>query len=360
VATFRERGGRWQAIVRHKNLDKPKVKTFKKLTDAKSWARGVEGAAERHIAVAGAMEGSLRPLIEKYEREMWPIKKWGETKAALLTQLARDLDKPLTWFTKSNVLGYARGLRAGGLSPSTVDKRLSCLREVFGAARDVWDAATPIEGLSEAIAAARRLKVMGPSRERDRRPTAEELACLLAYTPTGNNAFIDLGAVVRVLSILPLRLGELCGIRWEDLNEERRSALIRGSGPVEGRKHPDILAKEGNIEEVPLIEFGGVDIFELISGRPSYLDRPFPYIPHSVSEAFIQACLRLKIENLHLHDLRAHAISSLLEADVPIPQVAKLSGHKDWKVLKRHYDRIKAAKVHDAIAAAETRAQPPR
>jgi integrase len=209
----------------------------------------------------------------------------------------------------------------------------------------------PVQAVAEAISAARRLKIIGPSQERDRRPTSDELAQLMTFVPTSANAHIDLGAVVRVLSILPLRLSELCGIGWADLNEERRSAVIRG------RKNPDILKRGGSIEEVPLIEFGGVDTYAVIARRPPYMDSPFPYRSNSVSQLFAQACLRLKIDDLHLHDLRGHALSSLLEAEVPIPQVAKISGHKDWKVLAKRYARLKAARVHDAIAAAETRAR---
>jgi len=352
VASFRERNGRHQAIVRYKGVDE--TKTFAKLTDARSWARALEHKADKGEAIPNAMEGTLAPLIGRYEKEMGPVKKWGETKAAALTLLARDLDKPLPWFKKSNVLGYAKDLRADGLSPSTIDKRLSYLREVMSAARDMWEAEVPFQAVAEAIAAARRLKLIGPSKERDRRPTQEELTKLMAYVPTAANAHIDLGPVVQVLSVLPLRLSELCGIGWPDLNEERRSTIIRN------RKNPDILEREGSIEEVPLIEFGGVDTYALISGRPRYMDSPFPYRANSVSQLFAQACLRLKIEDLHLHDLRGHAISSLLEAEVPIPQVAKISGHKDWRVLAKRYARLKAARVHDAIAAAGTRAQTPR
>jgi integrase len=363
MATFRSRNGRHQAIIRRAGM-KPLSKTFAKLGDARKWATGKEYQLDHEEHSPRALDdSSLRPMITRYEREMWKIKKWGDTKDSALSILARDLDKPMPWFTKVNVLGYARKLHAEGLSPSTIDKRLSYLREVFGAARDLWGAETPLGALEEAVSAGRRLKIIGSSQERDRRPTDEELAKLLAWEPKAQNAFIDLRAVVRVLSIMPLRLSELCadddeakkgnGIAWERLIPTRRSAIILG------RKHPDILVKEGRVDEVPLIDFGRVDTYELVAGRPDYLPRPFPYRANSVSQLFRQACFQLKIDDLHLHDLRAHAISSLLEAEIPIPQVAKLSGHRDWKVLAKVYARLRAAKVHTTIAAAATRAPTP-
>lgn len=71
-----------------------------------------------------------------------------------------------------------------------------------------------------------------------------------------------------------------------------------------------------------------------------------------VSAAFGDAVLRLGIKDLHLHDLRAHSLSRLLEAGVPIPQVALISGHRNWKILARNYSRIDPASVHDSITRA--------
>jgi hypothetical protein len=53
--------------------------------------------------------------------------------------------------------------------------------------------------------------------------------------------------------------------------------------------------------------------------------------------------------DLHLHDLRAHAVSSLLEAGMSIPQVALISGHRNWKILARNYARIDPTSVHEAV-----------
>src|SRR3546814_15283962 len=68
----------------------------------------------------------------------------------------------------------------------------------------------------------------------------------------------------------------------------------------------------------------------------SDLDRIFPYNPRSVGTAFRRACRALKIENLHFHDLRHEATSRLFEAGLRIEQVALVTGHRDWKMLKRY------------------------
>jgi integrase len=336
MATFRQRGGRWQAIIRR--VDLKATKSFDRLADAKSWARAKERDADLgHMP--GKMSGTLASLIDRYERELWPEKRWGANKDYELTVLKRDLGtRPLDAFTQSQLLAYVRGLE---VSPSTAANRLSYLKEVLRAAKDLWGFTVPLQAVQDAITAGRRHGVLGKSQSRERRPTAEELAAIIDYSKDREGT-IDLGVVVRILSVMPLRLGELLRIGWADEIRDRRSVILRG------RKHPDVREKEKQ-QEVPLIEFRGVDTYDLVFGRPRYMESPFPYKPNSVSMAFIMACKELGIKDLHLHDLRAHAISTLLEAGMPIPQVALLSGHRNWKILARHYARIDPASVHDTL-----------
>jgi len=344
MATFRQRGGRWQAIIRR--VDLKATRTFDRLQDAKLWARGKERAADLAETMPGKMAGTLGDLIGRYEKELWTEKRWGPTKAHELVVLRRDLgNRALDAISQTGLLTYAKGL---GLSGGSVSTRFSYLKEVLKTARDLWGLTVPLPAVEGAISTGRRLGLITKSGVRDRRPTEAEIAAIIAYTESRPAMMIDLGAVVRALTVEPLRLGELLGIQWADLDEKRRTVLIRN------RKHPDIKVREGNDQEVPLINFGGVDVYDLIAGRPRYLPSPFPYIGSSVSAAFTLAALRCKIEDLHLHDLRAYAISKLLEGGVPIPQVALMSGHRNWKVLARHYARIDPVSVHDAIARASS------
>jgi integrase len=314
MATFRQREGRWQAIIRR--VDLRASKTFARLIDAKTWARALERDADLGKTMPGKMLGTLEAVIDRYEKDVWKSKRWGPSKTHELSVLRRDLgNRPLSALSQSTLLTYLRGLKITG---GGIASRLSYLREVLKTARDLWD-----------------LRV-----------------AIIAFAESQERAMIDLAAIVRVLSVIPLRVGELVGIEWSDLNRERRTAILRS------RKHPDIRVREMNDQEVPLIAFGGVDTFALVADRPGYLPSPFPYKVSSVSAAFHFAALRCQIVDLHLHDLRAHALSSLLEAGVPIPQVALISGHKNWKTLAKHYARIDPVTVHEAVTRAQKSSGP--
>lgn len=339
MATFRQRDGRWQAIIRR--VDLKATKTFDRKADAQAWARARERAADLAEVAPAKVLGTLGPLIDRYDKEVWPVRRWGLNKANELRTLKADLGARLLSDLKPGVLvAYATGL---GLSPGGVSTRLSYLREVLKTAHALWGTPVPLADVDAAIATAKRLGVAGKSGVRARRPMQEEIERVIAVADARGQTEIDLPVVIRILSVLPLRVGELLGIQWSDISEKRRTVMIRS------RKHPDARVKETNHQEVPLIAFKGIDTFALVADRPRYLESPFPYKRPSVSVAFHQCALRAQVMDLHLHDLRAHALSALLEAGVPIPQVALISGHRNWKVLARHYARIDPASIHDAL-----------
>lgn len=342
MATFRQRGGRWQAIIRRADLKA--TKTFDRKVDAQAWARAREREADLAEVAPAKVLGTLGPLIDRYDKEVWPVRRWGLNKANELKTLKEHLGARLLSDLKPGALvTYVTVL---GLSPGGVSTRLSYLREVLKTANDLWGTPVPLADVDAAIATAKRLGLAGKSGVRARRPTPEEIERVIAVADAREQAAIDLSVIIRILSVLPLRVGELLNIQWGDISESRRSVLIRS------RKHPDARVKETNHQEVPLIAFKGVDTFALVADRPRYLDSPFPYKRPSVSVAFHQCALRAQVLDLHLHDLRAHALSALLEAGVPIPQVAMMSGHRNWKVLQRVYSRIDPVSIHDSITRA--------
>ena len=59
---------------------------------------------------------------------------------------------------------------------------------------------------------------------------------------------------------------------------------------------------------------------------------------------------RLGIRNLRLHDMRHEAISSFFEKGLNIPEVASISGHKDWRMLKV-YTQPKAQDIRNKLNA---------
>jgi integrase len=106
---------------------------------------------------------------------------------------------------------------------------------------------------------------------------------------------------------------------------------------VRDRKDP--RNKDGNDQRVPLVDLNGYDAWEILMEQrrsTNNTGRIFPYNPRSIGTAFRRACVDLGIADLHFHDLRHEGTNRLFEAGFQIEQVALVTGHKDWKMLKRY------------------------
>ena len=64
---------------------------------------------------------------------------------------------------------------------------------------------------------------------------------------------------------------------------------------------------------------------------------------------FGHQCRDLKIDDFHFHDLRHEGTSRLFEAGFSTEQVSLVTGHKDWKMLRR-YTHLKPEALHNARA----------
>lgn len=171
-------------------------------------------------------------------------------------------------------------------------------------------------------------------------PTKAELEAIIrTYAGMGRQK-IDMTSIIEFALHTSMRQSEICGLEIEDLNFEEKSIVIRK------RKHP--TEKEYNDETVPLLPKAWAIIEKLVEGRSA--GRIFPYNPKSVSTSYTRARSKAGIKRpTRFHDIRHKAISDFFAMGLNIPQVALMSGHKDWQTLKR-YTHTKAADVHTAYA----------
>jgi integrase len=127
---------------------------------------------------------------------------------------------------------------------------------------------------------------------------------------------------VRFAIASTMRRGEILRLRWSDLHG--KTILVRD------RKHP--TEKFGNDQRVPLLR----EARAIIERQPRTSERIFPYAKATVSAAWANSCKRAGIEGATFHDLRHTGITLLFRMGFQIQQVALMSGHRDWKMLRRY------------------------
>lgn len=329
MAAIRKRGKRWHAEVR-KAGSEPLYKSFPTKAAAERWAKRIElDIEDGRIRTGHAVTGTVAELIERYEREVDPIKSFGRSKASSLGLLKRGLGGiKVRDLDATAVIRFAHQRRAEGAGPVTISVDLSYLGTVLRTARALWRLSLSDEPVREARDALRIIGLVGRSRSRNRRPSQAEIDALCARWRRNERQKLPMADIVEFAIASAMRLGEICRIRWADLDAAARTIMIRD------RKDP--RAKSGNDQEVPLLQVTGYDGLEIIVRQPRLGPCIFPYKAASVSTAFDRGCEAAGIVGLTFHDLRHEAVSRLFEAGLRIEQVALISGHRDWQQLRRY------------------------
>jgi integrase len=350
MATFsRLSSGSWRAQVRRKG--RYVSETFLRREDARQWATD----AERQIDRGGtpnpsriARLSTFGELIDLHISDLKEVgRNLGRSKAATLAMLKRELGgKTLAEIDRERLIKFGRRRAAEGAGPVTLSMDVGAIKLILSHAAAVHGLTVPVEPVDLARIALKRLGLVGKSNERDRRPTEEELEKLFAEFDGNQRLTIPMSRVVKFAIATAMRQEEICRVTWDDLNTRTKMLLIRD------RKDP--REKKGNDQRIPLLASSGHDAMALIEEqrelRGNQEQRIFPYNHRSAGTAFRRACQDLKIEDLHFHDLRHEGTSRLFEAGFAIEQVSLVTGHKDWKMLRR-YTHLKPEALH-AIANA--------
>ncbi len=157
-------------------------RTFDRKQAASAWLE----KREKELAKPGALDRlqapdpTLAAVIDRYTNES--IKKIGRTKAQVLRAIkAYDIaNKRCSEITSVDVIAFANQLVIN-VKPQTVANYLSHLAAVFAVAKPAWAYPLDQTAMNDAFVVAKRLGIASKSRERDRRPTLEELDRILKY-----------------------------------------------------------------------------------------------------------------------------------------------------------------------------------
>lgn len=343
--------GKWRVQVRRAGIYR--AATFETKREARDWSGQVETQAH-HIAASGFAPppkgATLADLIDKYNETS--VKLPGKTKAATLAMLKRDLGKvklsALSAVVLRDFIDRRLDAGAGGV---TIGADLSFLSAVLTWGRHARRIDIPERLALEARSSLKHRGLNTRGREREREPTAEELARLYAHWQASPRQIIDMPLVCKFALASGMRLSEICRIEAKDVDTEALTVIIRD------RKDP--RNKAGNDQTVPLLPDAWAIVKPLLAEADGGL--LFPFRPASVSTAFTRACKDVEpsIEDLHFHDMRHLATAQLFRMGLDIPRVALMTGHKTWAMLRR-YTNIKPADVHAAVAAKVGKAAKPR
>ncbi len=320
------------------NRDKVTVyqesQTFARKQAAVAWAKRREtelsepGAIER----ANRVGHTVKQMIDRYLVEAEKARPLGETKRRTLnaiksSYLGEKVDSDISQQVLVDYALWRMSPEGGAVKPQTAGNDLAHLGSVLSLARAAWGYEVNPLAMTDARLVLKKFGYNMKSRERDRRPTLDELDKVLEHffeMLQRRPSVIHMPKVMAFAIYSTRRMDEITRILWADLDEHRQAVKVRDM------KNPG--QKIGNDVWCHLPD----EAWQIVQSMPRERPEIFPYNTDSVGTAWARACKMVGIDDLHFHDLRHEGVSRLFEMEWDIPRVASVSGHRDWNSLRRY------------------------
>lgn len=356
MATFEQRTNddgseSWRVKVRLKGYQ-PATATFERKTDAKRWAAATETAMRegRYFATSEAKRRTVADLIDRYVRDVLPDKKgrgsqgpqlaWWRTELGALTLAdltparigeARDKlagkvleprGKPLPDDDRGTTVGHRKASGRSAkrapappepkrISPATVNRYLAALSHALTVAVKEWG------WLDDSPM--RKVRKKAEPKGRVRFLADDERMRLLEACKEGPPWLLP---VVTVALATGMRQGEILGLRWPDVDLERKRLVMHET-------------KNGERRAVPLTGPALTTLRAWSKVRRLDTDLVFPETK-GFHHRWWDALERAKLTDFRFHDLRHTAASYLAMHGATPSEIAEVLGHKTLQMVKRY------------------------
>lgn len=245
-------------------------------------------------------------------------------------------------FTKKHFIDYCRE-RIATVCAATNNQDVSVVSGVLKYAGSAWDDCADVT--DAAVRAAKPFLVkngyIAKSTPRERRPTDEEIATLLAYFAIQNARSrnkIDMVKMTNWQLKSGRRISESCRALWADWDRETHTMVVRKMKDPKNRN---------KTKRVALPDGAQAMLVAMWETRDPNEPRMFPYIAQSVGSKYTRAKKVLGIKGLRLHDSRRECGTRLIEVEGYSSEEAILvTGHDSTKEFERTYRKMNPALFH--------------
>jgi integrase len=307
----------------------PVTATFERRTDAKEWGKATEASMRegRYFPQREAKRRTLGDLVDRqletvrtkrphdYDRQRGLLGWWrenlGDYALASVTPalIAEKRDKLL-----SENIGTPE--QPQHRAPATVNRHLAALSKAFTNASREWNwiQDNPLRRVTKETEPPGRVRYLS---ERER--AALMAACQKSELP-------ELYLIVLLALTTAMRRGELLGLRWPDVDLERRLIVLNKTKNRERRSVPIVPDVTALLREHAKVRRLDSDLlFAGNEGRSVDID-----------SAWYAALSAAKIKDFRFHDLRHTAASYLAMSGASVPELAAVLGHKTLAMVKRY------------------------
>ena len=290
-------------------------RTFNTRKLAKDWAARKEIELQSQDVYQKAKPLALRAVIEAYIAE-YPVS--GRTKLLEIQRLLKYkiVDENIYTLSSKIIVDHIRE-RNKTVSPVTANRDLIWMTSVAKTMRATIRPKYDTDCFEDARVVLKKERLISTPQKRKRRPTKRELLRL------SRGMSKEMRHIMWFAIYSCRRESEIANMRWDDINHENRTVLIRNL------KDP----RQTNVQKRAKLPRSA---YKIIMRQPQTSEKVFAMSTQDICLQFIKARDQQGIEDLRFHDLRHEGISRLFERGLGIPQVQQVSLHSTWNTLKRY------------------------
>ncbi len=323
--------GKYRARFRQRGLDRSA--TFSTKAHATKWLSAQEAEIDAQRLHMPSPNKTLGDILRRYADEVSPTHRGERWETIRIKKFFADdpllVATPLTDLHQEHFIAW-RDARLREVSPGTVNREWTLLSAALNVAVREWRW-LPNNPMST-------VKRPAQPKPRDRRITDDEIerllyACGYERDKTPETLQARVGACLLFAIETAMRAGEIVGLTWDRVDIRGRTAKLTET-------------KNGTTRVVPLSR-EAVRIIEQMRGADDSLI--FGITSAQLESLFRKARDRALISDLHFHDSRREALTRLA-AKVDVMTLAKISGHRDLRILQAVYyapDMSDVAKLLD-------------
>ena len=316
MSAIRKRVNGWQARVQRKGFAE-KCKTFNNKNDAITWAREIEYQMDRGTFINRNQleKTTFAELLTRYLNEITPHKKGADTEQYRLKKWLKSplANRSLSALKAKDFAVWRDSRISENAAANTIRLELAVVCHMFNIARTEW-------GFESLTNPTENVRVPRLPNGRTKRVSDEEIEAIIKNTWS-----YELPYIIKIAIETGMRRGEIASLEWKYIDLNKRILTIPTS-------------KNGEARSIPLSK-KSVSTLSMLARRVD--GKVFGMTAHAISYAFIRACKRAGIKDLHFHDLRHEAITRFFELGLNVIEVSSISSHKSLQMLKR-YTHLKA------------------
>ena len=337
-----DRTTRYRVRVRLKG-DKPRTRTFKRLTDAKAWAASVETDLGRgaHVPTTAERRKTLADLIDKFIAEQLPVRpnnadrkklaaqlEWWKVHAGGYLTLDRVTPAAIAGFRSELMARRTGRVTPGGersedgapVAPSTVNRYLAALSAVckWGWRELRWLPSNPVLSVTKGPEHAGIIRCLTDSER-----TALLAACKASKDP-------NIYTAVMLALATGARAGNLRALTWQDVDLKRWTLRFVHTKNQQPRYVPLVGPAQAVIKAHQKRDPTGKGwVFKgARDNAPADLDAPWRAVRAAAGLTGEKHC--------RFHDLRHTTASYLTMNGATLAEVAEALGHRTLVMAKRY------------------------